>query len=146
MKRTTIVVAATVLVASLAGGTAWAKHRYGGMEKKANFMVKYISSEMELDDSQKQALTSLKDQVLAARSGMRTEMASIREQAKGLVEADNFDQAAALDLVTARTSAINQMAPEVIASLGVFLDSLNAEQKAQVMEFINEHRGRRHRH
>ena len=35
---------------------------------------------------------------------------------------------------------INEKAPQVIASLAIFLDSLNAEQKQEMLEFVKHHR------
>ena len=62
-----------------------------------------------------------------------------------LIQAPSFDQARALELIREKTSLVNEKAPQVIASLAVFLDSLNSEQKQQLEEFI-EHRREHHEH
>jgi hypothetical protein len=62
-----------------------------------------------------------------------------------LLQDPNFDQARALELVQLKTQVINDKAPQVIASLAVFLDSLNAGQKQQLQDFIQHHRSH-HRH
>lgn len=145
MKRTTIVVASTVLALGIAGGaSAVGKHRFGNPEKRAAFMVEYVSDELNLDATQEQALSALKDQVLAARGNLREQMKSTHEQARELMSADQFDRAQALALVSGKTAAINAAAPEIVTALGDFLDTLDAEQKAAVAEFITERRGHRH--
>ena len=64
-----------------------------------------------------------------------------------MLAAPVLDQARALEMVREKTSMVNEKAPEVIASLAVFLDSLQPEQKQELQEFIEHHREHhRHRH
>lgn len=145
MKRSTKIITTVVLTLGIASGAAaWGKHRYGDPQKRATHMVNYISDELELDATQEQALSALKDQLLVVRQTMKSELEPAREQARTLINAETFDQAQALELINAKTAAINSVAPETIAAFGNFLDSLNAEQKARVVEFM-EHKKRGHR-
>lgn len=147
MQRSTKIIIALVLTLGIAGAaTAVGKHRFGNPEKRATHMVNYISDELNLDDTQQQALTVLKDQLLSSRSTFHSDMSNLREEATSLFTSDVFDRAQALDLINARTAQINALAPEVVGSLGDFLDTLDAEQKARVSDFIENHRHRRHRH
>ncbi len=143
MKRSVKIVTAVVLTLGIAGGAAAVgKHRFGDPVKRANFMVSYISDELELDSTQQQALTVLKDELLAARESMKGQVSGVHQEAGELIAAESFDQARALEMINNKTSAINSVAPDVINALGGFLDTLNAEQKAEVAEFVSEHRGR----
>ncbi len=143
MKRSTKIISVVALTVGLAGGAAAiGKHRMGDPARKADFIASYISSELELDATQEQALDALKDQLLAARQTMHGDMTSMHDEAKSLITAESFDSAKALQLVTAKTSAINEAAPEVVTALGDFLNSLNAEQKSEISEFMADHHGR----
>lgn len=145
MKRSTKIITATVLTLGVAGGaTAFGKHSFGSPEKRATHMVNYISDELSLDATQEQNLVALKDQLLIAKDVMEERWGNTRDEVDALLAADSFDQAQALEMLTARTQAIDTIAPETIAALGQFLDGLNAEQKAEVVEFL-ENRGRGHR-
>lgn len=146
MQRSSKILITVVLTLGLAGAaTAYGKHRFGNPEKRATHMVNYVSDELDLDSTQQQALTVFKDQLLSSRAVVRDEMTETREELKSLFAADVFDRAKALELINTRTSQINSMAPELVGSLGDFLDSLNADQKAQINEFIAEQKGRHHR-
>jgi len=145
MKRSTKIITVIALTIGVAGGAAaYGKHKFGDPEKRAAHMVNYVSDELSLDASQEQALVALKDQLLASRLAMRDQWNSTPEELQALLQADRFDQAEALALLTSRTNAVNAAAPEAIAALGLFLDSLNAEQKAEIAEFAQQHRGWRH--
>lgn len=147
MKRSSKILMTVVLTLGIAGAAAAVgKHRFGNPEKRATHMMNYISDELNLDATQQQTLTVFKDQLLNSRASMRKEMGNIRANAKSLIEADQFDRAQALDLVNAKTSQINSIAPDVINSLGDFLDSLNNDQKAQISDFMAKHKKRHHRH
>jgi Spy/CpxP family protein refolding chaperone len=72
------------------------------------------------------------------------------EEISALLREPVFDQARALQLVQQRTRLIDEKAPEVIASLAAFLDSLTPAQRMQLQEFVRDrhdhHRHDRHRH
>lgn len=146
MKRSTKIITAVVLSLGIAGGAAAVgKHRFGDPAKRASFMVSYVSEELALDSTQKQALTVLKDEVMAARESMRGQISGVHEQAGALIAAETFDRAGALQLINSKTAAVNSVAPEVVTALGNFLDTLDAGQKAEIVEFMQQRRGRHHR-
>lgn len=148
MKLSTRIVTAVLLIVGSSGAVyAFSKHGDWGMtpEEKAEFVTERVSKKLELDAAQRQnfsELASLVTGIVAeARAGKREQFAELSE----MLEQPSFDQARALELVRQKTEMINEKAPQVVASLGVFLDSLNATQKQQVLEFI-EHRHRHHGH
>jgi len=149
MQRSTTILIAVILTLGIAGAAAAVgKHRFGDPEKRAKHMVNYISDELNLDATQKQALSVFKEQLISSHTTVRSDMTDLHSNAKSLITADVFDRAQALDLISDKTARINAVAPELVSSLGDFLDSLNADQKAQVSEFIEKHnhRHKKHRH
>ena len=146
MKRTTKIITITILSFGLVSGGAfaYAKHKFDDPSKRADFVVSKITKKLDLDDSQKLALVELKDQLLISKQKVKAESKPIFEEVAALVEADTFDQSAALDMVTTKTAAINESAPALVAALGNFLDGLSPEQKAEVLEIME--RKKKHRH
>lgn len=147
MKKSTKIVIAIALTLGIAGGAAAVgKHRMGDPARKADFVASYVASELQLDSTQEQALNVLKDQLLAARQTMKGDMGAMHDQAASLLNAESFDKARALDLIAAKTSAVNSAAPEIVGALGNFLDSLNAEQKGEISEMMADHHSRHGKH
>ena len=142
MKQSTKIISAIVLTIGVAGGAA-AYDKYGNSEKRADFMVSYISDELELDATQSQALEVLKDQLVSARHSVKEEAEPMKAKAFELLNAETFDRAQALEMITTKTSAVNEQAPEIVNALGDFLDTLNSQQKEEITEFLAEHRGHR---
>ncbi len=143
MKRSTKIITAVVLTFGIAGGAvAYGKAKWSDPEARANHMVEYVSEELNLDATQEQHLDTLKQQLLDTGKRVRGEMKPLHENISELVAADTFDQGKALQMLNQKTNMMNENAPAVIASFGTFLDSLNAEQKAEVIEFMQHKRGR----
>ena len=143
MKRSTKIITAVVLTFGIAGGAvAYGKHKWGDAESRAEHMISYVSEELELDTAQTEHLTALKDQLMTTGQHVRGEMKPMHTDISALIAADTFDQAKALEMINRKTTMMNEQAPDVIAALGTFMDSLNAEQKAEVQEFIEHKRGR----
>jgi len=146
MKRSTKIITATVLTLGIAGGAAaFGKHHYGNPEKRADKIAGYIAYELELDATQKQALDVLKSEVMDARQTVKVDREEMKTEMSRLFDGETFDRARALDMVNAKMSLVNEQAPELINAFGDFMDTLSAEQKAEMQEFVAEHRGRHHR-
>lgn len=143
MKRPTKIITAIALTLGIAGGAAaYGKNHFGSPEKRAEKVAAYIASELDLDETQKQALDVLKNQMMSARQSVKADKAAIKEEARALINADTFNRAQALDLINNRMSVVNAQAPDMVNALGDFLDTLNAEQKAEITELVGKHRGR----
>jgi len=144
MKKSTQITSAIVITLGIitAGGAYAAKSFDRDHSRKAEYAVGFIADKLELDTTQEQALSALKDQVLTAKDAMHEQMGTARDDVKNLVAADSFDQAKALEMVNAKTATIDTVAPELIGALGNFLDSLNAEQKEEILDFMESRQGK----
>lgn len=144
MKKSTKITTAIVITLGVitAGSAFAAKSMERDHSRKAKYAVSFITEKLELDTTQEQALSALKDQVLATKDIMHEQMSSTHDDVKVLFEADSFDQAKALEMVSSKTASIDTAAPELIGALGNFLDSLNAEQKAEILDFMESRQGK----
>ncbi|MCP4390860.1 MAG: periplasmic heavy metal sensor, partial [Gammaproteobacteria bacterium] len=137
MKLSTRIITAVLIVAGGSGAVyAFNKHGDWGMtpEEKVDFVTERVTKKLELDSEQQQNFTSLAETVagimLEARQAKQQQMNEIGE----LLQDPSFNQARALEIVQQKTQMVNEKAPLVVSSLAVFLDSLSAEQKAQLQD------------
>ena len=148
MKLSTRIITAVLLVAGSSGAVyAFSKHGDWGMttDEKIEFISDRVTRNLELDDAQREKFTRLAEVVAEVMQQVKPSREQRADEFAALLQESDFDQARALELVQQRTQVINDSAPEVIASLAVFLDSLTAEQRQQLREFV-EHRHGRHKH
>jgi len=147
MKLSTKIITAVLLVVGSSGAVyAFSKHSDWHMtpEEKVEFVTDRVTKKLDLDSQQQQNFTTLAETVaqimLDARATKKQHVTEIGE----LLQDPSFNQARAMEMVQQKTLMINEKAPLVISSLAVFLDSLNAEQKQQLQDFIKNHRHQRH--
>ena len=148
MKKSTKIIIAALTALGLSGGVfAYGKHNHWRMDPqdKAEFVVEKAAKKLDLNESQKGNLKALADDVLVLMQEVRANREMQMKEVQQMLAEPVLDQARALQMIQQKTQAINDKAPAAIASLAVFLDSLNAEQKAQLQDFMDDHRGR-HRH
>ena len=150
MKKSTKIIIAALTALGLSGGVfAYGKHNHWRMdpEEKANFVVEKATKTLGLNESQKGNLKVLADDVLALMQEVRANRDMQMQEVQQMLAEPVLDQARALQMVQQKTQAINDKAPAAIASLAVFLDSLSSEQKAELQEYMDDHRKhRRHDH
>ncbi|MDH3631033.1 MAG: periplasmic heavy metal sensor [Gammaproteobacteria bacterium] len=148
MKLSTRIITAVLLIAGSSGVVyAFGKHNDWGMspEEKIEFVTDRVTSKLDLDTQQQENFGKLAQTVAQLMLDAKATQEQQVNEIGALLQDPNFNQARALELVQQKTQMINENAPLVITSLAVFLDSLNAEQKQQLQDFLQHHR-RHHRH
>lgn len=138
---TTIIIVATTAAAIAFGANAYAKRDAGHNGDK---MVSRIVKKLDLDDSQAEALKALQAEIIETRTLVKGDGVNMKEQFSEMFNADSFDQGAALSMINERAAAFQANAPELVATAGTFIDSLNPEQKAKVQKFMSHGRGFKH--
>lgn len=126
-------------------------HGESHMAKRQARMLERVASKLDLDDTQKQKLAALATQVQAQGEAMRGGMKPARDEMLSLLSGSTFDQARAQALVLEKTQQVQAQAPQLIAAMADFYDSLRPEQQAQVREFAQKRSermggGEGHRH
>ena len=145
MKRSTKIITAVALSIGLIGGAAAIGKNRHNPEQRADRMVQRITTELALDATQSQALDVLRTQWLAAHQTVNGGEKPLRKQILSMMTEETFDRAQALEMIVARTAAINEQAPDMVNATGDFLDTLSTEQKTQFSELMKKHRGRHKR-
>ncbi len=150
MKLSTKIIAAVVLVVGSSGAVyALSKHGEWRMtpDEKVEFVTDRVSKKLELDATQRQKFAEFADLFAQSMIEVRGAREQHRQELAALLDEPSFNQARVLELISEKTRQINEKAPLVVSSLAGFLDSLNAEQRAELREFVEHHRHHRgHRH
>lgn len=145
---TKVIIAALVAVPLIGGGVVAAKgyhmYKHGqnwmhGDETARQEIVEFvkfrITRELDLNDGQQQKLTSIADQVLKIRDSVPRNQ---HLEAFSIISGSTFDRAKAAELVNRHTADVQNHAPELIAVLADFYDSLNVDQQQEIRSFITE--------
>jgi len=141
MKRNTKIILAAVTAITLVSGTfAVAGGGHGRMGER---MISKLTDRLELDEQQAAALDSLHLELKETRELMRGDSATQGQRIKDLINADAFDQGAALEMITARTTAMQTQGPELVAAAAQFFDGLNEVQKQELNELMDRFSDRR---
>ena len=141
MKRNTKIILAAVTAITLVSGTfAVAGGGHGRMGER---MISKLTDRLELDEQQAAALDSLHLELKETRELMRGDSATQGQWIKDLINADAFDQGAALEMITARTTAMQTQGPDLVAAAAQFFDGLNEVQKQELNELMDRFSDRR---
>jgi Spy/CpxP family protein refolding chaperone len=108
-------------------------------EQRAEHMVKYLSSELKLDDSQKAQFEKIKDEFLTKRP----EMIKLREEtvreANDLMRSAEIDKTRLNTLVDKNQAQANDMMRFVAAKFTEIHDMLTPEQREKLVVMIETH-------
>lgn len=132
MKRATKIIIVTALAASTIGGIAYAK---GGCGMHG---PQHMVRGLDLNDEQQANFQAVVEQFRSTRMEMREQRQQRREEMLSLLNTDKLDQTRAIGMVEGKTNAVNTRAPEMIATIAKFTDSLTPEQRQQLRERIGD--------
>ncbi|MFT5449113.1 MAG: protein CpxP [Gammaproteobacteria bacterium] len=145
MTRTSkIILSATLALGLIGGGAAYAKYQFASHGDFAAHMVERVSDKLDLNAMQEQSLEVLANELVTFKAGMKRELRNDRQTLCDMLAAPQFDQAKAIDMLNSKTNELNQNAPALITALGSFLNGLSAEQRAEIIERFDHHKGRHH--
>ena len=132
-----IILSALLVTSAYAG---WG-HRNGGEEKCAGKMMEKIKKELDLNEDQFGKLKIVKQKMMTAKNNMKGNRKETLNSILEMLEQPKLDQDRALSLVRNKTQAVNEQAPQIIALLADFYDSLTLEQQKTVHEKIKDRTG-----
>lgn len=146
-KAKKIVIGTLISVVTLGGLISYAspgEHfgKFGGMnEKRVEFIIERVSSKLDLNDIQKQNLIALKDTVKKQRD--LNKQNNPREELKALLSAPVLDETKVLTMLEARTTKMHLAAPTIVSAIADFTNSLNNEQRTEIMAMADKFKKRR---
>ncbi|MCK5809896.1 MAG: Spy/CpxP family protein refolding chaperone [Cocleimonas sp.] len=149
-KSKKIVLASVLSILTLGGFAAYAgggehcgfgKHGMQDAGKRGEFMVKRMTHKLGLNETQ---VTHLKAVQQLFAHHHKEKKAKKGGELLSLLDAPSLDQAQALHLLQSRGEERKAKAPEMIAAIAVFTDSLSTEQRATLkkkLQYFSGHGG-----
>jgi Spy/CpxP family protein refolding chaperone len=101
-------------------------------------VIERISDKLALNDTQKQKLGALADEMIASRKAIKGTSADPRAELKALVSGDKFDRTQAQALLDQKTQVLQANGPKVLTAFSNFYDSLTPEQQKQVRDRMDK--------
>jgi Spy/CpxP family protein refolding chaperone len=108
-------------------------------EQRAEHMVKYLASELKLDDSQKARFEKIKDEFLIKRPDMIKMREETVREANDLMRSAEIDKTRLNTLVDKNQAQANDMMRFVAAKFTEIHDMLTPEQREKLVVMIETH-------
>ena len=146
MTHKSLIIAAASLIAA-AGIAAGCGHPFMGNhdpERRTGYMMKMISSELNLNETQRVKLGEIKDGVMARFREIRDERRNQHGEMVALVKGPALTRDQLNRLAKTREDDYNRMKPYIIDRIVEFHAMLNQEQKNKLAELM-EKKHKRHR-
>lgn len=124
---------AVPIVAVLGIGIAVAGHQHFRGHHNTEYMVQHISEALDLTETQRQKLETVRDAFVQGRDDMKQERMDLVNQLITEVRKPVMDQALILDLVEQRKARFDAIAPRVLGPLIDFHGSLTDEQREKIV-------------
>lgn len=107
-------------------------------EKRAEWVVKKISSELDLTDVQVAKLNSIKDEFLAERKAHEGKRKVAVDEFLKQVRSDKMDTAKLQSIVDDRKLHMDQMGPKLVARIAEFHAMLTPEQRNKAADKLQK--------
>lgn len=144
MKKVTKIVIGTVAsLGLLIGAGAYAgKHFMKGM--KGDFMIYKLEKELDLSTEQVDRLKNIQSYAKAKHEAHdhKAGKAKMIE----MLKSPTLDQAEVMNMLNQKMQTIQDSAPEMISKIAEFTDSLDTEQRAEMLEMVEKFSGRMGHH
>ncbi len=130
---------AIIALFSLAGMNACRPWKHKSPEERAEWMVKRISKELDLNDTQKQALNRIKDEFIAKHKADRPQMEAQFAALSDLVRSDTIDQAKLKDLRKKHQAHRESMENFFVEKAIEFHKVLTPEQRVKAADLMQKY-------
>ncbi|MDH5360568.1 MAG: Spy/CpxP family protein refolding chaperone [Gammaproteobacteria bacterium] len=111
-------------------------HKYRNPEYRADKMVEMVTNKLELNEQQQSKLQSLHEKLRSSRKVMREKSSSSKGDIETLLSQSTLDEKKILDMINEHTQFINQQAPDIVAAMSDFYNSLDTKQRIELREHM----------
>lgn len=139
-KRFFVGAAAGFVIASAIGLGLFqcARSAFLNPEKRAEWVVRHLKHELDLDDAQMQHLQRIKNDILGRRSQMKALKKEIRAEFVAQIRSGTVDEAKLNRLFDQKNAPVNEMRRYMISKFSEFHGMLTPEQRQKLGVHVNE--------
>ena len=147
MKRSSKIIIASLMALGVSGAVlAYGAHhhcKHASAEDRAATVNHHLSRKLDLNSEQEVHLQALTLRAAEIIEEVRNERDTRQQMIDELLSDETFDQNMLLQKISEKTDLVNRNAPEMVALIGQFVDSLDSEQRAELNSMLSERRGLR---
>ncbi len=115
-------------------------------EQRADHIVKEVSSKLNLNDSQKTQLSSIKNELMRKGLEMRAEHERVHKDISAQIMSDRIDVDEVKTLIKKKHARFEDLIDTAVDRLAEFHATLTPEQKEQLVAWMETHRQRKLKH
>lgn len=130
---------AVLALTALAGMNACRPWKHKSPEERAEWIVKRITKELELNDAQKQTLGRIKDEFIAKHKADRPQMEAQFNALGELVRSDSIDQAKLKELRKKHQAHRESMETFFVEKATEFHRVLTSEQRVKAADLMQKY-------
>lgn len=143
MKKKWTIAGIIAVIASALVFSGCGRHHHDP-EDKADYIVHKIGKKLDLDDTQKAKLETVKNEFLQQHKKHKADKKVMMEQMMQEVAKPAMDSSVLLGMINAHTTMVEEAAPSIVDKLVEFHASLNDEQRKKLTEHMAKFK--RHHH
>ncbi len=121
-------------------------HRGASAEKRAEWAVKKISSELDLNEDQKVLLNNIKDELLTKRKELKSMGDDLSDSLLAQVNEESIDPAELNSLFESKESQFTEMRSLMVEKFTEFHAALTPEQRTKMAEKLSKIKKHKRRH
>lgn len=145
MKKKNLLITSVLTLAVVTLVTAGCgRFHYNSPEKRADYIVDRISSELDLTDEQKNELNKIKLEVLVKMNKARENRGENLAEVQDLIKSDQLAKSDVEKAISRHEAKRNEMKPFLIEKIVEFHALLTPEQRIKVAEKIEEFHNKYH--
>ena len=148
MKKTTRNVVASligvVFLLSAFGLMAAKKYKDMTPEEMVAMIAEKISDELDLDAEQEEKMHAVIDEIKSTRDVVHKDKEADRQRVIEQLRSEEIDQTLIMDIFAQRQDDIEERLPKILAKFSDFHNSLNDEQKEEIIQRLEEKHSRWH--
>jgi len=127
-----------LIILLVAGLAVFSGCRRPGGGQGAEFMVDYVSETLDLNDSQRAQLESIKEELIQKHEEMRAGKEALYAEAKALLLSEQIDEASVKAMVAEQRARMDAVVDLAITRFIEFHKTLSPEQKAKLVDKLEK--------
>lgn len=138
MKITSIILGFLISVVLVSSAFAGWRHHHGDAGICENRVIEKMTQKLSLNEDQVEKLKFATREIKKVKKDMKKNRKQVLVSIGEMLDQPKLDQERAISMLKNKTQTLNEKAPQVVAALAGFYDSLSPEQQNILREKFNK--------